>query len=82
MLLETDIKALALEMVEFRQLLSKMMLATPVDTLELTGSFNLVKVTEALEAGWRSFKHGCGEDAAFEAFMHKMDVRKKNTTQQ
>ena len=80
-ILQTDIKELALEMVEFRNVLSRKMLATPREELDLQGTFNLVKLTDGFEAGWRSYKHGCGEDAAFEEFMIKMDVRKKDTTQ-
>jgi len=79
-ILQSDIRELALEMVEFRNILSKKMLATPREELD---TFNLVKLTDGFEAGWQYFKHGCGENAAFEAFMTKMDVRKKkkDTTQ-
>jgi hypothetical protein len=81
-ILQTDIKELALEMVEFRNVLSRKMLATPREELDLQGTFNLVKLTDGFEAGWQYFKHGCGENAAFEAFMTKMDVRKKKDTTQ
>jgi hypothetical protein len=39
----------------------------------LKATFNLERLSESFKAGWLSFKHGCGEDAAFEAFMTTMD---------
>jgi hypothetical protein len=79
--LREEIRQLALEMVEYRNLLSRKMLATPKEELNLEGTFNLVKLEKGFEAGWRSLKHGCGEDAAFDAFVTELDVKKKDTTQ-
>jgi len=87
-ILQGEIVELTKEMVEYRNVLSKKMLETPKEELDMKATFNLGRLQESFEAGWRCFKHGCGDDAAFEAFMTTMnikfpeeDVTEEDTTQ-
>jgi len=83
-ILRSEIRQLANEMVAYRNMLSKKMRETPQEELDLQATFNLEKLEESFEAGWRCFKHGCGEDAAFEAFMTTMNIKlpeEEDTTQ-
>lgn len=68
-------------MIAYRNVLSKKMRETPKEELDLQAAFNLGRLHESFEAGWRSYKHGCGDDAAFEAFMSAMGLVESDTTQ-
>jgi len=74
-ILQEEVVELTKDMVAYRNVLSRKMRETPQEELDLKATFNLERLSESFKAGWLSFKHGCGDDAAFEAFMTTMDIK-------